>query len=464
METTKKLAEFIAKTKFDDIPKEAVYGAKQAFLDTIGVALGGSITPQAEIVIGMVRENRGQPKAVVIGGGFRTSAAEAALANGTSAHALDYDDTHGFVLGHPSTYLVPAVIAIGEETQVTGAEAIEAYIIGLEAAAGLGRCLTTGHYNKGWHATATIGVLGSAVAASKILKLSVDQTRMALGIAASSAAGLKQNFGTMTKPLHAGNAARNGIVAAILAKRGFTADKNILESQFGFCALYSKDDKYYLEKITERFGKPFAISSPGINVKPYPSCRRTHAAIGAMLEIVNKHNLSPEEFGEIEVRVDPSTLKVLIHSNAQSGLEGKFSMEFCMAIAILDKHVGLRQFTDEKVLNPQTQELMKKVKMIPDSTLAFPSKPKDEEHNPAILRIKMKNGQEFHQHVLFPKGNPAAPLSREELLLKYRDCAEQVLARDAIEKSINLIDGLEKVQNLNDLADVLMQQKLNIGH
>jgi 2-methylcitrate dehydratase PrpD len=459
METTKVLAEFIAKSKFDDIPKEAVNAAKQAFLDLIGVTLAGSITPQAEIVIEMVRENRGQPKAVVMGGGFRASSAESALANGTSAHALDYDDTNSLVMGHPSAYLVPTVMAVGEELGISGAEAIEAYIIGLEAAARLGQGMTKGHYNKGWHATATIGTLGAAAAAAKIFKLNADQTRMALGIAASSAAGLKQNFGTMTKPLHAGNASRNGIVASMLAKRGFTADKNILEAQFGFYKLFSKDDQYDLERVTDRLGQPFAVVSPGISIKPYPACRRTHSALDAMLEVAKKHNLSPQEVEEVEVRVDPSTLQVLIHSNPQSGLEGKFSMEFCLAIAILDKHVGLGEFTDEKVLDARTRELMNKVKMIPDPVLAPSDKSKVEEHNPIILRVKMKNGQEFHRQVVFPRGNPAVPLSREELLVKYRDCAEQVLAREAVEQSIDLIDSLEKIKDLKGLADVLMHPK-----
>jgi 2-methylcitrate dehydratase PrpD len=456
METTKILAEFIAKTSFNDIPKEGLDLAKQAFLDCIGVTLAGSISPQARIVIEMIRENVSQPKAVVIGGGFRSSSPDAALANGTSAHALDYDDTNSAVMGHPSVFLVPTVMALGEELGISGIGALEAYVIGLEAAGRVGKGLTKGHYNKGWHATATIGTFGAAAAAAKILKLNADQTRMALGIAASSSAGLRQNFGTMTKPLHAGNAARNGIVASMLAKRGFTAEKNILEAKFGFYKLFSKDDEYDLERVTDGMGQPLVIMSPGVSVKPYPSCRRTHSALDSMLDFVKKQNFSAQDVEEIEVRVDPATPNVLIHSNPQSGLEGKFSMQFCMAIAILNKHVGLGAFTDENVLNAQTQELIKKVKMVPEPSLAHPGPSKKTEHNPSIVRVKLKNGQEFIQQRDVPKGNRSVPMNREELLMKYKDCAGQVLSQNAVEQSIDLIEHLENIQNLRNLSDVFI--------
>jgi 2-methylcitrate dehydratase PrpD len=460
MEATKILADFIVKSNFDEIPREGVNLAKQAFLDCVGVTLAGSISPQARIVIEMVRENGGQPKAVVMGGGFRTSSPEAALANGNSAHALDYDDTNSLVMGHPSVFLVPTILALGEELGISGIKALEAYIIGLEAAARVGRGMTRSHYYAmGWHATATIGTLGAAVAAAKILKLNADQTRMALGIAASSSSGSRQNFGTMTKALHAGNAARNGIVASTLAKKGFTADKNILEAKFGFYKLFSKDDKYDLQRITDRLGQPFVIVSPGINIKPYPACRRTHSALDAMLELVKEHNISAQDVESVEVRVDPSTPQVLIHSNPRSGLEGKFSMEFCMAIAILNKHVGLGEFTDEKVLDVRTQEMMKKVKMILDPNLVPADKPQDEEHNPSIVRIKHKNGQEFKRQIDFPKGNPLVPMNREELLMKYHDCAERALSKKAVEQSLDLIDNLEKIKDLRSLADVFINVK-----
>ena len=460
MEPTEKLAEFIVKAALSDVPKAGVHLAKQAFLDCIGVTLAGSTSPQARIVFELVKENGGQPKAVIMGGGFRSSSPEAAWANGNSGHALDYDDTNSLVMGHPSVFLVPTVMAIGEEKGIPGSEALEAYIIGLEAAARIGRGMTKGHYAKGWHATATIGTLGAAVAAGKILKLSADQTRMALGIAASSAAGLRQNFGTMTKPLHAGNAARNGVLAAKLAQKGFTADRNILEAKFGFYSLFSKDNQYELEKATEQLGQPFIVVSPGINLKPYPACRRTHAAIDAMLEVVKKQGFAAQDVDSVEVRVEPLTPQVLIHSNPRSGLEGKFSMEFCMAIAILNKQVGLGEFTDEKVLDPRTQELMKKVKMIPDPSLASPGKSKDEENNPSILSVKLKNGKEFNRRVDFPKGNPSVPLSQEELLLKYRDCAERVLSKKAVKESIDLVENMENIKDLKILANLLMGAKI----
>lgn len=459
METTKKVAEFVVKVGFKDIPRESVAFAKQAFLDCVGVTLAGSISPPAKIMIGLAKENGGHPKAAVIGAGFRTSSPEAALVNGTSAHVLDYDDTNSSVAGHPSVFLVPPVMALGEELRISGTEALMAYIIGLEVAAKVGRGINKGHYEKGWHATATLGTLGAAAAGAKILKLNTDQVRMALGIAASEAAGLRQNFGTMTKPLHAGNASRNGVVAAILAKRGFTADESILEAEFGFCNLFSRDNQYDLEKITADMGRPFDAVTPGINLKPYPACRCTHSALDAMLALVKGDNIFAKDVESIEVRTHPMNTKVLIRSNPRSGFEGKFSMQFCMAIAVLDKEVGLGEFTDEKVLDARTQDLIKRVKMIPDPTLEDAAKSAKSEYLPSIVRVRMKSGKEFIKRIDFPRGHPDVPMSQEELLKKYRDCAGLVMSKEDVEQSLDMIRNMETIKDLSTLADLLVCMK-----
>jgi 2-methylcitrate dehydratase PrpD len=253
----------------------------------------------------------------------------------------------------------------------------------------------------------------------------------------------------MTKPLHAGNAAQMGIVAARLAQKGFTADKNILEAKFGFCDLFSGGHKYNINKITENLGHPLAIITPGVNLKPYPSCRYTHAALDAMLELVSKETFLVEDVESIEVRVVPVTAQILIHPNPRSALEGKFSMEFCIATAILRKQVKLESFTDENVLNGGTQDMMKKVKMVADPKL-------EGSESPTVLKIRLKNGKEYSKQVNRPKGNPDVPMSRNEFLAKYRDCAGRVLAADAANRVLDMIENMESVTNLRKLGDLLI--------
>ncbi len=461
METTKKLAEFIVETRFEQIPKEAAETAKHAFLDCVGVALAGSVAPPGRIAIELVKENRGQSKAAVIGGGFRTTSPDAAFANGTSAHALDYDDSHASVHGHPSTFLMPVVMALGEEFKVSGKEALEAYILGLEAAAKIGKgVITTAEfYEKGWHPTAIVGTLGAAVAGAKLLKLNVDQTQITLGIAASLASGSKQNFGTMTKPLHAGNAARNGVLAAMLAKKGFTADRNILEAKFGFCNLFAKKDQYDLERITAGLGQPYELVDPGINLKPYPCCRGTHTSLDAMFELIRKEKISPDDVESIEVRIVPLHSTTLIHSNPQTGFEGKFSLQFCMAIAMVDKQAGMAEFTDAKVHEAAIQNLIRRTKMIPDPAMDEIKNKLKAGGSPVIVTVKLKNGKECTQQMNFAKGHPDVPMSREEFVAKYRDCAKLVLAKEAVERSMEMIEKMEGVKNLSTLSKVLMASK-----
>ncbi|MBC8394020.1 MAG: MmgE/PrpD family protein [Deltaproteobacteria bacterium] len=456
MKTTKTLADFVLKTEFRNLPANAIDLAKQAFLDCVGVTLAGSVTPPAQIIMDLVTENGGKPTAAVFGAGFRTASPQAALVNGTSAHSLDYDDMNNSLDGHPSAVFVPTIMALGEELGISGSDAVEAYIIGLEIAAKVGNGINKGHYEKGWHATATLGTLGAAAAAAKILKLDTEKTLMALGIAASEAAGLRQNFGTMTKPFHAGNAARNGMVAAILAKKGFTADKNIIEAEFGFCKLFNKDNQYDLKKITDSLGQPFDIVSPGINLKPYPACLGTHSALDAVLGLSAKHSISGEDVARVEVKTPPSNLKILIHSEPRTGLEGKFSMEFCITIAIMNKKVGVDDFTDETVKGARTQDFIKRVKVIPDPSLEDPEKSAEEWYLPAIVKIRLKNGKEYSRRVDFSKGQPKCPMSREELLTKYRDCAGVVMTMKSVEQSIVMIENMEKIKNLGVLADVLI--------
>jgi len=447
MGLTEALSSFVVKTKLENIPVRAVKNAKATILDCLGVTLAGSREPGVRKLAELVRENGGYPEASVIGLGLKTSTLFAALVNGAMTHVLDYDDSSESMKGHPSGAVLSTVLALGERMRASGKEILEAYILGVEAETKIGSEISIEHYEQGWHATATLGTIGAVVAASKILKLNTEETRMALGIASSTAGGLRQNFGTMTKPLHVGNAAKNGLVAALLARKGFTADKNVLESPFGFCKTFSKKNEYNFSKISEKLGNPFDVVSPGIIVKKYPCCRSAHAGIEAITHLIKEYEISPEEVKSIKVKVNQEVPGILIHNHPKTGLEGKFSMQFCVAIALLDGEVGLRQFSDKKVLDEGTQELMRKVEMYPDPQL---------KGRETVVTVKLKDGKEYSYKADEKiKGHPENPLTRQELISKYQNCARLVLPEKEITQSINLVENLEELSDINELTSVM---------
>jgi 2-methylcitrate dehydratase PrpD len=454
MGVTEQLAAFVVETVFADVPPRAYTRAKEAMLDGLGCALVGSPTPSGKLMMQYVRERSEAPRAAVIGSGFKTSAPLAALANGTMAHALDFDDVNWSMSGHPTVPLLPAVLALGQEVHASGQAVLLAYTLGFEVEAKIGLGVNPRHYDLGWHATSTLGALGAAAACAKLLGLDVEKTRMALGIVASTAAGLRQNFGTMTKPLHPGQAAMNGVTAAQLAQLGWTAEANILEAPYGFCQLYAGPNQYNLERIVKDLGHPFELLATGVAIKQYPCCAFTHRALDAMLTLVQQHALSADDVVAVECRVGRPTMEVLIHTRPQTGLEGKFSMQYCLAAALLDKRIGLLSFSDEKVRRPAARQLFERVAM----TLH----PEAERHGtggeelPVTVSVALKDGRSLSAQIEHPKGHPANPLSAIALQDKFEDCAYGVLERPDIRRVIELVQGLEQVEDIGALMDVLM--------
>jgi len=448
MGTTEQIARFIVDTNYDNIPAEAVRTAKDAIMDGLGVTLAGSTEPGSEIMAQYVKELGGAAQAGVIGSGSKVPAPSAALANGTMAHALDYDDVLTLMSGHPTVPVLPVVLALGEMCHSSGKDVLAAYIIGVEVEGRIGSGIGRRHYAVGWHSTATLGSLGAAAAAAKLLGLGVAETRMALGIAASEAGGLRQNFGTMTKPFHAGNAAKNGIVAAMLAQKGFTADESILETPAGFCAVLGGEGEYDLARMTGNLGNPFAVVEPGLDMKPYPCCRITHRCIDAILHIIEEHHPQAEEVTEVECKTSAFSPQVLIHHRPKTALEGKFSMEYCMARALLDGKIKLAQFSEEKVLEPKVQELLQRVKYVhPEGT--------EGQRLPEVVTVKLRDGRQYSHEVLLAKGSPGNPMTIAELQVKYRDCANLVLSPEDTERSLELVTHLEEVRDIAELADLV---------
>jgi 2-methylcitrate dehydratase PrpD len=308
------------------IPAEARTRAGRAVLDTVGVTLAGVSEPASRIVRGTIAAGGGDACAL-LGTSVRSSAANAALANGTSAHALDFDDMCFVSLAHPSAPLVPAAIAAAEAAGASGRALLDAYVAGFEIEARLGRLMNPRHYERGWHCTSTLGTIGAAAAVSRLLGLDAAAAGHALAIAASEASGLKENFGTMVKPLHAGLAARNGVLAALLARGGMTASAQALDGPQGFLHAFDSAGDGLVDAVGD-LGSRWEILDTGITVKLYPSCAGTHPTLDAILDLRREHRFTGDEVDRIDVDVDSITPTILIYPRPASGLEGKFSLPF----------------------------------------------------------------------------------------------------------------------------------------
>lgn len=447
MGATEKLVDFIIKTKYEDLPEEAINMAKQCFLDCIGVSLAGCVQPIAKIMESYLKDVGGTPQSSIIGLGIKTSSTNAAFANGTIGHALDYDDMIFPVIGHPTVPILPAVLALGESTGATGKDVLLAFILGFEVFCKVGAATSPSHWYKGFHATATIGTYGAVAAASKLLKLDEEQTMNAFGIAGSQASGLKQNLGTMTKPFHAGHAAEGGVKAALLAKKGFTAAKDVLEGQFGFAKLMTDG---YNFGVLDKLGNHWDIVDPAPFFKPYPSCGGTHAAMNAMLSLIKEYDLKPDEVERVDAGMNPGGVEELIYTEPKNALQAKFSMQFCLAIMLLERKGGLAQFTDAKVRDPKTAELMKRINLYVDQELTE-SLPLGWVDKTATVKVKMKDGRKYK------RTTDIEHPTWDELKSKYEECASLVLPENKLRRSIDVITNLEKLKSLNPLMEYIIK-------
>jgi 2-methylcitrate dehydratase PrpD len=446
---TRRLAEFVATTPSSDILPEAREQARRAILDTLGVMLAGSREDASGIAAEMVRDQGGSPDASVFGHGFHAPAAEAALVNGTSAHALDFDDVNMNMRGHPSVPLLPAVLALGEKVGSSGREVVDAFVLGFEVECKLGRVIGAPHYALGWHATSTLGTLAAAAACARLLRLDVERAQVALGIAASLASGVRQNFGTMTKPLHAGWAARNGVIVATLADRGFTADSAALEGESGFLRAASGGARLNSRTVA-RLSDPWEIVSPGIGVKLYPCCYATHRAIDAALDIVVADGPHHSNIERVVVTVSRGTLMPLQKPLPATGLEGKFSMEYCIAAALADGRIGLTTFTDDAVKRPDLRKLMKRVAVRAERrAAAFPIGGR------AVVSVDSFGKINHTRIVETTKGDPQNPLTWNELGGKFRDCAGAILSGSAIDEAIETLAALDEIEDIGRLVSAL---------
>jgi 2-methylcitrate dehydratase PrpD len=448
MDATAKIARFVAETKYEKIPAKALETAKTAVMDCLGVALAGSKEECAKICAEIARQEGAKEEATVIGQGFKTSALHAALANGTAAHAMDFD--HSFTLmGQPTAPIIPALISLGDALGASGRRILEAYVAGYEVTAKLVYSLRDSSHD-GWHAPSTVGSFGAAAACAKLLGLNAAQVEMALGVAASMAGGIVANFGTMTKPLHVALGARNGVLAAKLAQLGYTANAKAIEGGFGFYKNFHPSAPIHDEPF-EELGKSYALLTDGIRIKPYPCGGLTHQAIDAVLDFRAKHGLTADRVESIDVDVTKHTFERIVFRVPQSGIQGKFCMPYLLARAIIDGRVSLDHFTDSAVRDPDVLKLAERIQMRLDANL----KAIDAGGRPCRVTIRLKDGQTLTREVQHAKGGPEVPMTPGELKGKFIECARQTINDGATLRALEFIDSLETVENIRALCQLL---------
>ncbi|MFQ5682578.1 MAG: MmgE/PrpD family protein [Candidatus Binatia bacterium] len=449
MECTRKIAEFVVGTNYGALPAGALETAKTALIDCVGVALAGSKEVSAKICSRMVQQESARGESTVFGQGFKSSPVMAAFANGTAAHALDYDHSF-YLMGQPTSGLIPAILTLGESIGANGRDVLEAYVLGFEVTAKLAASMPD-HSNKGgWHSPGTLGSLGATVSCSKLLRLDAGKIQMALGIVSSMASGIIGNFGTMTKPLHAGLAARNGVLAAQLAQAGYTANPEALETGMGFFEIYCRNLPV-VPAALGTLGASYALIEKGIKIKPYPCGGLTHAAIDAVLEIRAQEGLTPEMIESIKVDVTRHTYNRIAFRIPSTGLQGKFSMPYVLARAMTDGKVSLDTFTDDAVREHRILELAAKVHMTVDPGL----RESGAGSRPCRVAIRLNNGTSFSRDVDHPRGSPEILLSPAELRAKFVECATRAISKETANRVLGYLHRLETVTDIRPLCEIL---------
>ena len=453
------LANFVSSLSYQSLPAEVVEKAKLCVLDFISVAVAGCETEWCMKVLHLMREIGGKPESTVLSYGDRIPSPNAALINGTMGHSWDFDDTHYSQL-HPGTVIVPTALAIAEREGATGRDFLTAVTAGYEVMTRVTLAVNSppkrGHTLRGFHPTATCGTFAAAATAGKILNLNSDRLVNALGIAGSFAAGLLEFLadGAMTKRLHPGKAAHDGILSALLAEKGFTGPRSVFEGRDGFLRAYSDDPKP--EELIKDLGKRFEILS--VEFKSYSSCRSTHASLDALLNIIKSHHLSPEEIEEISVEV--STLDWYIAGqplelkrNPSTPLEAQMSIPFCIALLILEGKVVPSQFTPSNIRNEKLLALAKKVNVVAKQEFDLEQ---TKGAMPAVVTVKTKNRGKLSARVDYPKGSPKQPMSKKDVEEKFVQLASNIISPDSVMK---VVDELEKLESITVLTDLLVSKR-----
>jgi 2-methylcitrate dehydratase PrpD len=458
---TSAVVDFITHARLPDFPPDAIALAKRCVIDGIGVTLAGSTTRGSGILRDYIRTSDETPDATVVAPeAFRTSAASAALANGASGHAMDFDDTQLSssadrifgLLTHPTLPPLVAALAVGERCRASGAQFLEAFLVGFEVECKVAEAIHPNHYKKGFHSSGTLGTFGAVATAAKLLGLDGAATSHAIAIAASMSAGIRVNFGTMTKPLHVGRAAQNGVVAAELASRGFTGAADALDGPWGFFEVFSFSGGFDSDRIVGKLGQPYSIVSPGVSIKPYPCGVLGHPSMDAMRRLVTEHNLQPDQIRAIRLRAGSNILNPLRYSIAHSELEAKFCPAFMLSSIALRRKAGIHEFTDDFVRSAPVQRMMARVETILDPAIEA----RGFDRIRSIVEVDLEDGTRFVQEADERyRGGPDRPFTREELHEKFSECAALVLPPPSIAETLSVLEALDELGDIRDLVRIL---------
>jgi 2-methylcitrate dehydratase PrpD len=449
---TQELAKRINALRYEDLPPEAVHWAKVGVLDLVGVTLAGAREDTTRIVEGTLALGAGAGTSLVFGSNKRVSALDAALINGTASHALDFDDCNNTIGGHPSAPILPGLIALADAVGATGRDFISAYVAGFETECKIALGVHFYHYTKGWHPTATLGVFGGAAACAKLMKLPEDKIALALAIAASLASGIKANFGTMVKPLHVGQCTKNGLFAALLARDGFTANPGVFEHKQGFFNVFNDLTNYDAGKVLPDWGKPFDIVKPGIAIKQYPCCGSTHSALDAMLGLVREHKPSVDEIERVDVWTHSRRLEHTNRPNPKSDLDAKFSVQYCMTRALLDRKITIEHFDGKAYEDAPVRKLISRVHAAPYTTAQFP----ESNHFGAEVKVSLRGGKILSAKIDQPFGRTSDnPLPASLLKEKFENCAVRVLPKERVGPLYAAIQGFENLKDAREVTTII---------
>ncbi|MGE5767198.1 MAG: MmgE/PrpD family protein [Bacteroidota bacterium] len=456
---TRYVAEFVAGAAPGDLPQVVVDNGKKSILDGLGLALSGSVAKSGELVRRHLAElGLATGPATVIGSDLKVAPRFAAFANGVGIHADDYDDTQLAVakdrvyglLTHPTAPALPAALAIGEARGASGADVMLAYHLGVEVECKISEAINPRHYQTGFHSTATCGTFAAASAAGRLMGLNVEQLLRALSVAGSQSAGLRENFGTMTKPFHAGRSSESGVVAAQFAALGWTATDKILEAPRGFFS--AAGGGYDVKAISGKLGAPWTFENPGVSIKPHPSGSLTHPGMTEMQRLIREQGIKAADVQHVRVGTNSNMPNALIHHRPTNELQGKFSMEFCMAILLIEGRAGLNEFVDEVINRPDVKAMIEKVDFVVDERAEAAGYHK----MTTYIDITLKDGRTISGMADFGKGSPAHPMSFDEVATKFRECAEFAgWDKAKAGEVVNLVRDLETLPSLDRLLGAL---------
>lgn len=453
------VARFVVETKYQDIPPDVIELGKKSILDGLGLALAGSRAETGEICRRYLQQlNVCHGQNTIVGSALKTAPRFAAWANGVSIHADDFDDTqlsaakdrvYGLLV-HPTVPVLPPILALADQTRVSGKDFTAAYHIGVEVECKIAEAIAPRHYQDGFHTTGTCGPFGSAAASAKLLHFDIRSVLKTFGLVASQSGGLRENFGTMTKPFQAGHAAESGLFSSELVGLGWTAAEQILEADRGF--FHAFGGTYDPYAILNRLGKPWTFASPGISLKPYPSGSLSHPAMTELARLIARENIQPSDIVRVDCGANHNMTTTLLHHNPKTGLEAKFSMEFCLAILLLRRKAGLGEFTDKVVRSPEVQAMIPKIHFYVDPEAESAGFDK----MTSILQIHLKDGRVISGRAAFGKGSPADPMTLEETTLKFRGCTEYAEWPAAkAEKIIDFVKNLDAAPDVSSLLPLL---------